>query len=83
MYSSIGILLLAAVAGYFVLERASRQKGQLRQVGLLVGSVVIVVSLFGVGCKVWALTSGTLGCYAGKMCPYSFKRAPSAIPAQQ
>ena len=47
----LGILLLAAVAGYWVLERATGRRGQLQKVGLMLGSIVIVVSLLGVACK--------------------------------
>lgn len=48
-------LLLAAIGGYWVLERASAQKGQLRQVGLFLGSLVIVMSLLGVLAEVWSM----------------------------
>ncbi len=46
-----GLLVVAAV-GYWVLERASTQKGQLRQVGLLVGSLILIGSLLGTVCAV-------------------------------
>jgi len=63
-----GLLLLTAVAGYWVLERASVHKGQLQKVGFFVGSVVIIASLVGVICTVWCLGTGTSG-----MCPLGGK----------
>ena len=45
MGHGIAGLLLAAIGGYWVLERASGQKGQLKKIGLFVGSLVIVASL--------------------------------------
>ena len=53
-----GFLLLAAVGGYWVLERASGHRGALKKVGQWVGGIVLAVSLIGVGCRVWALTTG-------------------------
>ena len=61
-------LLLAAVAGYWVLERASERKGQLKQVGFFVGSLIIVVSILGVACSIWCMASGNAG-----MCPFGGK----------
>ena len=58
-------LLLASVAGYWVLERASTHKGQLQKVGFAVGSFILIVSVVGVICSVWCLSSGTTG-----MCPF-------------
>jgi hypothetical protein len=46
-------LLVAAVAGYWVLERADRHKGQLKTLGQVLGAVIIAVSLIGVACQVW------------------------------
>ena len=51
----IATLLLTAIGGYWVLERASAHKGQLKQVGYLLGSIIIVVSLVGVGKQIWFL----------------------------
>jgi len=46
MGQSIAGLLLAAIGGgYWVLERASAQKGQLKKVGLFIGSFIIIASL--------------------------------------
>ena len=68
MGHGVGILLLTAVAGYWVLERASAHKGQLQKVGFFVGSFVIVASLVGIVCKVWCLGTGK-----SMMCPLGGK----------
>lgn len=78
MVQSIGALLVAAVAGYWVLERAEKQKGGLRRIGRIIGWVVILTSLIGVTCRVW----GCFGSFDGsgkKWCPYapSSKTAPA------
>lgn len=71
MGSSAG-LLLAAVAGYWVMERAERHKSGLKTVGKVLGAVIIVVSLLGVACAAWC---GGKSCGHGKgmmmkgMCP--------------
>lgn len=51
-------LLIAVAVGYWVLERASGQKGQLRKVGLFLGSVIIVGSILGALCTALCM-SGT------------------------
>ncbi len=58
----IGILLLASAAGYWVIERALLHKGQVKHVGLLLGSLIILGSLLS------ALVSATSwsGCPMGK-----------------
>ena len=88
MSSGVGMLLLAAVAGYWVLERADRHKGQLKRIGQVVGGIVIVVSLIGVTCRVFCLVTGkTAFCpldKAGKgwYCPFSSKSPPGSPTAQ-
>jgi len=53
MSYGVGVLLLAAVGGYWVLERAATHKGNLKRIGQLLGVAIIIVSLLGVACKVW------------------------------
>lgn len=75
-HSVVG-LLLTVIGGYWVLERASAHKGQLKKVGQLLGGLIIVVSLVGVACQIWCLASGKGGyCPMGKKgkggyCPFS------------
>ena len=84
MGHGVGLLLLAAVGGYWVLERAATHKGGLKRAGQLVGSVIIAVSLIGVVCHVWYLVVGARGfCSMGKTgkgvyCPYTPEMSPPA-----
>ena len=78
----VGVLLLSAVAGYWVLERSASHKGELQRVGKLLGSIVIAISLIGIGCAVGSAASGMVGyCPMGKQammgryCPFT-KMAP-------
>jgi hypothetical protein len=77
MVHGTGLLLLSAVAGYLVLERAAKQKNGLRRVGQAVGWFVLVVSLLGVLCKVGAcIGMGGMCSTSGKrggMCPITGK----------
>ena len=66
--------LLTAAAGYWVLERASDQKKDLKTVGQLVGTVIIVVSFMAVACKTyWVAKYGKGGCpsFSKTVCPMS------------
>ena len=69
MLYGAGFLLLTAIGGYWVLERAEKQKRGLKQVGQLLGAIIIVVSLIGAGCHVWGLDSGKALSY----CPHAYK----------
>ncbi|MBI4597544.1 MAG: hypothetical protein HY737_03985 [Candidatus Omnitrophica bacterium] len=85
MTHSVGLLLLAAVGGYWVLERAETHKKGLKRIGRLVAAVVMIVSLVGVLCKVWCVASGNcvgMGKWGmhGGYCPMSGK-IPHASPA--
>ena len=75
-----GILLLAAVAGYWVLERAQTHKGTLKQVGQLLGWVIIVTSLIGMACRVWALATGKAYCPAKKGWSYPYMQKSFTPP---
>lgn len=77
MMHGTGLLLLSAVAGYWVLERSAAHKGQLKNLGQVIGWVVIVTSLVGMACKVFALTTGKAFCPIGgkgsSFCPLTGK----------
>ena len=73
MAHGVALLLLSMIGGYWVLERASAHKGQLKSIGQLVGAVVLIVSLVGIACKVWCLASSK-----SAFCPYWPK---SAVPS--
>ena len=79
MSYGVGALLIAAVGGYWVLERAARQKGNLKKVGQLLGTVIIIVSLVGTACRVWCAVKcppGSMG--KGGFCPYTPKAPASS-----
>ena len=82
MTHGVGVLLLTAIGGYWVLERASGHKGNLKRIGQLVGVAVIIISFIGVACRVWCAAtcpSGMMG--KGGWCPFSPKTsvAPSMM----
>ncbi len=72
LYSTTG-LLFSAVAGYWVLERSETHKqGNLRRLGRFLGWVVVLVSLVGVACRVYGVTSGACSMKGkGMACPFS------------
>jgi hypothetical protein len=79
MVYGTGLLLLAAVGGYWVLERAASHKGNLKRVGQILGAVIIIVSLIGVACKVWCAATcppGSMG--KGGWCPFTSKAPASS-----
>ncbi len=84
LHGSAGTLLLAVAAGYWVLLQAQSQKKNLKRAGKFIGWTIIVVSLVGVACRVWAITTGQTGQYpiaGGKFfCPFTPK-ASSPQPA--
>lgn len=60
MHGVVGLLLSSAV-GYWVFERASDRKGEVRRVGRLLGGAIIVLSLVGIACAAWHMSSGKMG----------------------
>lgn len=81
MVSGSGTLLLAAIGGYWVLERAATHKGGLKQIGQLVGGLIIVTSLIGVACRVWAIATGKTS-YDSIYSPFTPKGAMPPSPSQ-
>ena len=82
-------LLLTSIGGYWVLERASGHKGRLKQVGQVLGGLIIVVSLMGVACNVWCVAKcrsgyGSMGGKkAGFFCPFTSKQMPESPSGSQ
>jgi hypothetical protein len=70
MLYGTGMLLLAAIGGYWVLERAETHKGNLRKVGRLLGGAIIVLSLLGLFFRCGMGSSQAGGKW---MCPFSGK----------
>ena len=82
MIGGSGVLLFAAAAGYWVLERsATHTKGNLKSVGQAVGWFIILASIIGIACKVYALKSCPVG---GGMwsCPFSSKTSGPTSPSR-
>ncbi len=69
-----GGLLIAAAAGYLVLERAEAHKKGLRQIGRWVGWIIILVSFGGVVCVMQRCAKGPM---MRGYCPMSSKTAPA------
>lgn len=82
IHGGTGPLLLSAVAGYWVLERAARQKGRLQQIGRILGTAIIVISLVGVACRIWCIAScsKTPGMTMGGFCPFTSKA--TSVPSK-
>ena len=78
MSHGVALLLLSSAVGYWVLERASGQKKDLKTIGQVVGGLIIAISLLGVACKIYGLATGKAyyppgmkkTCPAGMNCPF-------------
>ena len=72
MHAAAG-LLIAAAAGYLVVERADKHKGSLRRIGYMVGGLIIVSSILGlacaISCKAGAWGYGDMGMKKSGYCP--------------
>ncbi|MBI4341038.1 MAG: hypothetical protein HY598_02005 [Candidatus Omnitrophica bacterium] len=75
MYGGAGYLI-AAAAGYLVLERSEKHKGMLQRIGRWVGVAIIVVSFVGLACAVQCGRGGW-GMKRMGMCPLSGRTAPA------
>ena len=86
MMHGAGVLLFAVAAGYWVLERASAQKGQLKQLGQFLGALIVVLALAGVAMELLGLGPYGLGRKGGAWCPMMPKgdsmgaRMPASAP---
>ena len=87
----VGLFLLSAVGGYWVLEQASSHKGELQRVGRLLGSIIIVMSLIGVGYGAVSMIGGRAGCnmedgrmgkhaMMGYSCPFTSRMKSAVSP---
>ncbi|MBI3291712.1 MAG: hypothetical protein HYZ73_02725 [Elusimicrobia bacterium] len=74
MSGGIGVLLISAAVGYWVLIHAAKEKARLKSLGQLLGLVIIAVSLVMAASKLYCLTTGqsmsALFCPVGKSCPF-------------
>ena len=75
MSGGSGLLLLSVIGGYWMLERAETHKGELRRIGRLLGSAIIIASLLGLVFRCWAAAQWMKS--AGWSCPFMSKSAPA------
>ena len=69
MGHSVGILLIAAAAGFLVLTLANKEKGRVKNFGQLLGLLIIVVSVALTACKLYYCMA-SCSPSAGKACPF-------------
>lgn len=74
-------LMISAAVGYWVLTQAEREKNRVRKLGQYLGFVIILISVFGVACKVYYGVKACQMMGGGMMCPFTGKSA--APPAQK
>ena len=76
-------LLLSAIAGYWVMERAEEHRGHLRSVGRVLGTSIMLLSLFLLACNMWGGTmyGPHMGMRGKGMCPL-MRMAPDGMPAK-
>lgn len=79
MLQGVEGLLLTAIGGYWVMERAEAHKGNLKRVGQLVGGLIVIASLVGTACRVLSMAAAPTDAMTrtGSTCPFGFKSAPS------
>ena len=68
MSHGLGILLIAAATGYWVLTLANKEKGQIKNFGQLLGLLIILVSVSLTACKLYRMVSCSPS--VGKACPF-------------
>ena len=71
MSHGVALLLLSSAVGYWVLERSSSQKKDLKTIGQVVGTLIIAISFLGVACKIYGLATGKVYCPPGMACPFT------------
>ena len=84
MTHGISQLLFSAAAGYWVITLASKEKPRVKQLGVLVGLIILVVSLGGIACTLYCRMSCGKGgsSFRGMKCSY-MKQQPPMAPADQ
>ena len=66
MGHGIAVSLVSSAVGYWVLTQAESQKGKVRKLGQYLGVAIVLVSVLGAACKIYA---GIQACRAMGMCP--------------
>ncbi len=84
--SGIGMLLISAATGYWVLLHAAKEKAyQLKQIGRILGVLIIAVSVLGTACGLYRQAMmcqmyGKMYCPPGNACPF-LKKVARPMPA--
>ena len=83
VHGAVGYLL-TAIGGYWVLERSSERKGNLKKIGGIVGTFILIASILGFACALWCKGGGGPmgGRGMGGMCPFSGKGAPQGMTSR-
>ena len=79
MAHGLGLFMISAAAGYWVLVQASGQRNQMKKLGQYLGLIIIAISLAGAACKIYHLATGKSLirslCPPGMGCPFMNKQA--------
>ena len=83
MGQGIGVTLITAAVGYWVLVTSEKEKGQVKKTGQILALIIILISLAGAACRVIGFARAKGYCPGGKMaCPFVGKPMGSSQPAQ-
>ncbi len=80
MVHSIGILMISAAAGYWVLTLAAKEKGRVKMLGKVLGLVIILVSVLGSACKICYFMNCSRGMKGA--CPFTGKMMAPAMESK-
>ena len=75
-------LLLSAVGGYWVMERSQAHKGNVKKIGQVLGTAIMIISMAGLVCNVWyaaACPTGLSPEGKGFRCPFSGHSTTSSL----
>lgn len=70
-------LLITSAVGYWVLTTSEKEKGQVKKVGRLLALIIILVSVVGIACRVYAFAQRKGYCPPSMACPFTGKSASS------
>ncbi len=76
MIHGVGLLMISAAAGYWVLTLSVKEKGRVKTLGNVLGFLIIAISVLGSACKIYSLVNCSP--YYGKGCPFIGKMAPAS-----
>lgn len=71
-------LMISSAVGYWVLTQSEKEKNRMRKLGQYLGFGIILISVFGIACKVYYGVKACQAMGGGMMCPFPGKSAPPA-----